>query len=305
LKNKSIALRLVLLSLGASLVSGLLPLFSIISAPLMRAIHNSSSAVALWPMAIASSVLVGVIVSEPLVALAVFSTWATICLYGEFEKRGYAGLAAAFCSIMVGVSLTVAGPFLMTKLFGFDYVGQIKEGLAGQLKILENSGGFEGKVLLSGVTPDQLLKVAPGVAFIWHLMSLSVAMMMGRRFGQMLGLRFERSAGEMRLLDLALPDFLVWITIFSFLFSFMDFGLPKLQTLGMNIFISATGLYFLQGLAILEFFFLAFRVGLLWRLLAYFVLVGQLFFILSVLGFIDFWLNLRWRMKKSRASETQ
>jgi hypothetical protein len=77
----------------------------------------------------------------------------------------------------------------------------------------------------------------------------------------------------------------------------MRLGSDDLLILGSNVFNVALILYFFQGLAVTEVFLLAMRAGLFFRLFTYFILIGQLFFVVSAIGVIDFWVDFRRRFK--------
>ena len=132
---------------------------------------------------------------------------------------------------------------------------------------------------------------------------LAFALMFGRRTAVLMGLRFERVAGEMRLLEFRVPDFLIWIAMFSFLLSFISVKPAWISTVSTNVFSVTMGFYFFQGLAVLEAAFLAFKVGNVTRFLTYLLVVGQLLFLLSVVGVIDYWVDFRRRIKRWRSSE--
>jgi uncharacterized protein YybS (DUF2232 family) len=62
-------------------------------------------------------------------------------------------------------------------------------------------------------------------------------------------------------------------------------------------------IYLFQGLAVLEVSFLAFRIGTFWKVLIYVLVVGQLFFLLSAVGVIDYWVDFRQRLTKWKRPE--
>ena len=69
----------------------------------------------------------------------------------------------------------------------------------------------------------------------------------------------------------------------------------------MNFFNLMMGLYFFQGLAVLEVLFLVFKSGSLMRFFVYFFIVGKLFFLLSAVGVIDYRVDFRRRLKQRKA----
>ena len=76
-----------------------------------------------------------------------------------------------------------------------------------------------------------------------------------------------------------------------------------ISVVALNVFNVVMGIYFFQGLAVLEVGFLTFRIGNFTRFLVYFIIVGQLFFLLSAVGIIDYWADFRKRMGNMRSRQ--
>src|SRR6185312_2927686 len=154
-----------------------------------------------------------------------------------------------------------------------------------------------------GVTAEGIVGQLPSMLIVVHVMSLAFALMLDRRMAQLFGLQYEKIASAIKLLDFKVPDPFIWLTMFSFLFSFVKVGPEWTSVVSLNVFNVMMGIYLFQGLAVLEVSFLAFRIGSFVRLLIYVLVVGQLFFLLSVVGVIDYWVDFRRRLRKWRANE--
>ena len=102
-----------------------------------------------------------------------------------------------------------------------------------------------------------------------------------------------------------LPDLCVWITLSAFLLTFFLKKSPILGPLWANVASICASLYFFQGFAILECFFADF-LGLksVWRFLLYMVLLMYLSFVVIFIGFADYWLDFRLRMRKKLENKT-
>jgi hypothetical protein len=232
-------------------------------------------------------------------AFLFFSLWVTIGLYQEFEEQGRGTFWTALFSVALGSSLVILGPSVVAHFLHLDLPALLKDSFEELLRQI--SSGKSLKDL--GVSAEGIVGQIPSMVVVVHVMSLAFALMLDRRMAQLFGLKYERIASAMKLLEFRVPDFLIWISMFSFLFSFVKVGPEWTSVVALNVFNVMMGIYFFQGLAVLEVSFLAFRIGSFVRLLVYVLVVGQLFFLLSVVGVIDYWVDFRRRMKKWRLNE--
>jgi glucan phosphoethanolaminetransferase (alkaline phosphatase superfamily) len=111
-------------------------------------------------------------------------------------------------------------------------------------------------------------------------------------------------------LNFRVPDGFIWVGMISFLGSFLKLNNETASVVSMNLLNVMIGLYFFQGLAVLESALRTFRAGPFSRFILYFIFVFQLFFILSAVGFVDYWVdfrkrldNLKLKMKKHNNEE--
>lgn len=271
-------------------------LFSFIGAPLLRVLHNVMGSRLYW---LSGLCMAGALIAAgggPL-GFLVLGLWVTIGLYGEWEKKGRAGVSRAIWAVVAGTLVSVMGPILLFRALGFDLAEALRESLGNVLKQIPSSQ--EPATWLSGVKIDAdfLVGQMPGMMGILILTSLAFALILDRRVAFLTGLRFERVASQMRLLEFRLPDGLIWVAMISFLLSFLKVGIPLVSTIALNVFNVLVAAYFFQGLAVLETAFLALRVGFLIRMVIYVFVVGQLFFVLSLVGLIDYWADFRRRLR--------
>lgn len=272
-------------------------LFVFLGTPLLRVLRGVFGSFRYWISGLAVTVLMlmggaGFL----MIAFLLFSLWISVGVYQEFEERGHGTLWAAAGSVILGSSVLFFGPMLLGPIFGIDITEVLKASISEMAK--QFSGGKSLSDL--GVSPDSVIAVIPSTVIILQMAGLAFALMLGRRAAVLTGVRLERVASEMRLLEFRVPDFLIWITMLSFLLSFTLAKQSLEASIAVNVFAVMMGLYFFQGLAVMEVGFLVYRVGNFVRLLIYFFIVGQLLPLLSVVGVIDYWIDFRKRMRKAK-----
>jgi hypothetical protein len=297
LSAKPSFLRFIVALVTATLMTAL---FTFLGTPLLRVLRNvfgpgkywiSGVLISLLPLAFNPNLLT--------VSFLLLSFWVTVGVYQEFEERGQGSFWIACLSIAAGSALLILGPIAWTKALGLDLVETLKGSLE---ELAKQSMGGKGLSEM-GVSSEAIVGQIPSLVIVVQTASLAFALMLDRKFAFLMGLRFEKIASQMRLLEFRVPEFLVWITMFSFLFSFIKMPQAWMSVLALNVFVVMMGLYFFQGLAVLELTFLVLRVGAFIRLLLYLFVVGQLFPLLSIVGVIDYWVDFRKRVKRWKLSE--
>lgn len=275
-----------------------------IGAPLLRVLRNQCGPKLFWSTGIVFALIVGFLGLVPM-AFLLGSTWLVVGLYSELEEQGKAGFWSALSVVIFGTILVIGGPILWARSTGVDLTSVLSEGIQQFLNQLQSKNQSTETSLLSGMKIDAhfIISQMPSAMFILHLASLAFALMFDRKTATMFGLRFERIASQIRLLEFRAPDILIWITMISFLFSFLKIGSEAMTIVSMNLFNSLLGIYFFQGLAVLEVLLLVLRAGVFTRIIVYFVIVGQLFFLLSIVGIVDFWVDFRSRFRKKGIKE--
>lgn len=269
-------------------------------APMLRALRNHYGSVIYWVSGVLVSVAIGsVMPAVGMFVLILFSLWVTVGCYQEFEERGHASFWTAALSVAAGSLIILEGSHLWANSLGLDLASEFKS----NLEIIAQQLSTSGKKLSDyGISAESIMGQIPSMVIGLEMTCLAFALMFGRRTAALMGLQFERVASEMRLLEFRVPDFAIWITMFSFLLSFMSIKPEWISTVSTNVFSVMMGFYFFQGLAVLETGFLVFKVGNVMRFLTYLLVVGQLLFLLSVVGIIDYWVDFRRRIKRWRSS---
>ena len=103
------------------------------------------------------------------------------------------------------------------------------------------------------------------------------------------------------LASFRVPDAFIWITTASIFGAFYRHGNEMIETISINAINVLAVIFFFQGLAIASHLFRAYKISAFWQGLWYFVLVLQLFFLVSLVGFADYWLDFRERLTRKPA----
>lgn len=272
--------------------------FALLGAPIVRVLRNVFGRTFFWTSGL---LLIAVAYAAQFYSVAILcgAVWVLVGIYAEFEERGLAHFWTAFISIGISSLVTIGAIGLRAYSKGFTLFQFVEE----ELRALFQAAGKMQSSIQSEVSPATLAHQMPSMVFIILTFCLGFALMLDRRASRMLNLRFERFSTSLRTLEFRVPDIFIWVGMFSFLFSFLDLKNEILSVVSINIFNSLVGLYFFNGLAVLEVMLLVFRAGFFTRLVAYLVLVGQLFFVLSIVGYIDYWIDFRSKFKKIKKAE--
>ncbi|MBI2986979.1 MAG: DUF2232 domain-containing protein [Deltaproteobacteria bacterium] len=182
----------------------------------------------------------------------------------------------------------------------------LRENLEISLKVYEKIG-FSGESLevLRGRAPqiiDVMLRIMPALTFaIFVAVILMNLFFLCRRFPDH-HLAFV-STGDVR--EWKSPEPLIWCFILSGFSLFLPTG-EVVKSLALNFFLAVAVFYFLQGLAIVAYYFHHKKVPYFWRSLAYALIVFEQLFTLFVagLGLFDLWGDFR-RLKKKDLNPSQ
>lgn len=271
-----------------------------LGAPLLRVLRNVYGSIPYWILGAAVGIATFII--DPTLSVLLLSMWLMIGIYGEFESRGRGGFWPGAMGVAVAVLISWQMPGWL-RAHGIPASESVGDGLEALVKRIESNPEQKSWLETFGVDPNVLLGQVPSMLALAFILSLSFSLMMAPRVATALRVRFDRYVGSGRLLDFKVPDVLVYVFIFSFLFSFLNLGHPWVNTLALNLLQIMVALYFFQGLAVLESAFLLYRVDPIVRLLIYILVVAQLFFLLSLVGLADFWLDIRLRLRRWRFSK--
>lgn len=277
-------------------------LFSFLGAPILRVVRGVGGKTLYW---ISGAIICGLMQMGGLGLMAplVVGTWVCLGVYAEFEDRGRADVWAAFWSVFLGTVFCGLSFGLTVQTTGIDPSEILKQSFEPIFAQLPKEN--QAVSLLTGLQLDlqHFVNQLPSMAAVLVMSSLAFALILDRKMAVLTRLRFERAATGIRLLEFRIPDVFVWVVLLSFLFSFLKTGIPWQAIVALNIFNVMMAAYFFQGLAVLETAFLVFRVGTWTKALIYIFIVGQLFFLVSLVGLIDYWVDFRRRFRGIPSAE--
>ena len=264
----------------------------ILVAPIIRVAFKHHSRVAFWVAFTLGIVFLAWIGLTP-IAISLLSITLTVGIFSEifdkFKKLFTAGFISLVVSALVTVFLTQR--WLMSK--GTTLTLRLQEQVELVIKQAQQMNS------MIKLNPAHLVGQSPSVLVALLILSLALALILESSVTKLMKLPMEK-VENLNLLSFRLPDSYIWIAMFSFLFSFWNFGDEFLGLIATNIVNVMVVLYFLQGLAVTETFFVALRFGFFIRFMTYVVFLVQLFFLVAAIGLIDFWVEFRKRFVRIR-----
>lgn len=258
--------------------------FSFLAAPALRVVEQRISRVFYWSYGLLWLLLMW----HPatfMLGLLLLKIWFVIGIYGELEfkfaLRPY-----------LNMSLSALGSTLLVVCLGYWIANSIHFDVLSEV---EKSMGPLLKGTASEWLPVSFISLVPAILFFLNLSNLVFAIALDRRFSEILSIPFSVPVKHPRLLDFRASEFLIWPFLLTLFGAFYK-GTPELASkIMMNLMISFAGIFFFQGLAVVESLLYAIRAGLLVRILVYVLLVGQMFLLLVAIGLVDYWVDIRSR----------
>jgi hypothetical protein len=291
--------KLILLALTGFLLSILTFFFG---APFLRVLRRTYGRSVYWILGIVFS-----LVASSLWFL-VASFWILIGVYDEVERAGKGLWTAVILSVSLsgGFGGLVAVSLLKAK--GFETREQIV-GLVGELIDMarEQIGLFvklnANTSSAPAIDPAVLLDQLPSLVIMVMLFSLANAILFERKVCEWFRLPklSLNHQDPKKLLEFKVPDGFIWVALLALLFFTYSFNIKELEILALNVVNVSAVLYFFQGLAVMEAYLAFVKAGFFMRFLTYFIIVGQLFILLSIVGLVDFWAGFRARIEKLKS----
>ena len=210
--------------------------------------------------------------------------------YSDLLELEWTPLSSGAISLSVTTMLGGVGFGLWMALQGQGWYPNLVETIKtsfGQSPLL--NGGLK-------VSIEDLLLQAPSGFVVLMMVAVALLLLMEPRLKEWAGLKGATSLQHLK--EFRLPDVFVWITIGSLLGSFVQMDMKWLQVLSMNLLNICVLLYFFQGLAVVVHIFDWMKMSAFWRTLWLVLIVLQLFLMVSVIGVMDYWLDIRQRLKR-------
>jgi hypothetical protein len=237
----------------------------------------------------------------PLYALTFVALTVLVGVYAEIEEYGVSVFVAGTIGVMSATGVVFGGLGLWARLSNLRLGEELRRLLDPFIAQLTQN-------TTSTVSSEAILQQLPSAIVIMLSLALAVALI-GERKAQNRS-RAEALEGSNKGGDSAealkaeglaafrLPDLTVWLVTVAIAGAFLKHGIPVLETVSLNLLNLLFVLYFFQGLAVISHAFRVFKIGPVWQAIWYVLLVLQLFLMVSVLGFADYWLEFRERLSR-------
>ena len=262
----------------------------------MRAVRLAFGRLPFWAgFALASASLA--VAGLPAYALLVFSLVVLVGVYTDVEEHGGSVFISGFTGVLTAVGTTA--------LCGGLWLHRAKIHLLDEVRSLLTQ--FEAATVNANSTftinADTFIQQLPSAAVIALLVALGIALIGETKLLSWVGYpKVQSPASDQRLSMFRIPDVFVWVAIAAIFGSFVKHGQAQVELVSLNVLNVLVVMFFFQGIAIVSQAFRTFKVSPFWRGLWYVVLVFQLFFLVSLVGFADFWVEFRERLARKPAA---
>lgn len=267
----------------------------VLGAPLLRVLRQAFGPRAFWILGLTVTGVAWLLNLQPF-ALIIGSVWMTLGAYTEFERKGLGWWISGVLGVSLGSLVATGGLWAAFKQNGINTYAEV-------VKLAEQ---FTSKVQemnpAAKLDPELLVQQLPSTVVILLMITLAVGLIFERRVFSWLNMPHEKTASQLKLLEYRVPEYLVWVAMVAFLLTMVSFGGKAIAILAVNIVNVCIVLYLFQGLAVLEVFLNSMKAGVFIRVLTYLILFGQLLLVLSVVGWADYWLDFRRRIRKMTAT---
>lgn len=265
------------------------------SAPLVVLRNNEGR----WAFLLATFVATAVLLLTKSYGLAIPFVLSTMLVYVFVEgiELGAGIFRSAFTALSLGSGASLIGLVLWAKHQNALVTDVVRQ----QLKELLASLPQMQPQIQVQLDLEHLLQMMPSAIVILMAVSLWIGVLFGQKFSN---LGSQSKFARLKPRDFDVPEAMVWVLILSLPGAFLSPEGSLTQIVAMNVFNLMAFIYFLKGLAVIGTYFFASRMSVLWKSLFYVVLISQLFLLVSILGLVDVWLNLKVRLVKKSTEES-
>ncbi|MBX7230685.1 MAG: YybS family protein [Bdellovibrionales bacterium] len=218
----------------------------------------------------------------------------TVGLAAELEKKRMTLFNIGFWSVLFPLAFIFAAFAIWIEKIGPGWPKIIIQQVETQLSLVPRWNE------LIKLNAQEITQQIPSLVIILFIFSLFISWLLSDRVSKIFGLK--SGLESLRLNHFTVPDIVVWTFLFSFAGAFLK-GTPGwLAIIATNFLNVCIVIFFLQGLAVITTFFALMRVGWIWRVFFLTVLVTQLFILVSLIGFADYWMGFRVRLARKKLS---
>ncbi len=269
----------------------LVPSTGVLAAAPMRALRASFNRWAYWLAMVAVSALFFAI-GFGVYGLIALALGVLMGVFAEVEEHGGTAFVAGFTAILASAGVTALAGSLWTKATRTNLLAPIRDSAnAFVTRMAElNQQGV--------MSADDVMKHLPSIFIAALMLALAFALLWSPLIARLFALSPEPETQKAPLTRYRVPDIGVWITIIALFGAFFRHGVVWAQVTSLNILNIVVVAYFFQGLAVITEAFKVYRVGPFWRAIWYTLIVLQLFLMVSVIGFVDFWVDFRERLAR-------
>ncbi len=260
----------------------------------MRALRKTYGRAAFWTAFVLISFGIMAFVS-PSYGLLILSMSMMIGVYSEIEEQGRPVFTSGFVAALAAIGTTVIGVALWIRRTKISLVDSVREQVTPLVDKLVAMNGN------ASVSVDAVVQQLPSGMVIGLITALAIALMGEGRLLNWLGEVDSSSSQERNLSSFRVPDLFVWLAIAAIFGAFFRHGNTLAETISLNVLNILVVVFFFQGLAVVAHAFRTYRVSPFWQGLWYIVLVIQLFLLVSLVGFVDFWMEFRERLSRKPA----
>lgn len=240
------------------------------------------------------------LVGLPVYALLVFALAVVVGVYADVEEHGGSVFTAAFVGVLTAIGSAAFSGGLWLHQAKIHLLDEVKKLLAGF-----EPGAAMGNMGIS-INQETFIQQLPSMTVIGLIVALGLALIFERRLLFWVGSPKDESIeGASKFSTFRIPDVFVWLTIAAIFGAFFKHGNSLIEMISINSLNVLAVMFFFQGLMIVAQAFRVFKVAPFWRNLWYIVFVFQLFFLVSLIGFADFWIEFRERLTRKPATQNK
>lgn len=264
----------------------------------MRVLRRGYGRTPFWMGLMIASLLVGVFVSLSY-GLLILALTVAVGVFAEIEDHGGEVFTSGFAATMAAIGLSV----LAVGMWIHQTKGHLLEDVRSELvPLVDKIATMNSSAVVS---VDSVIQQLPSGLVIGVIIAIAISLIAEARMMAWFGLVVQkRPAGapeSLRLSSFRVPDVFIWLSIVAIFGAFFRHGNELAEAVSINTLNVLVVSYFFQGLAVASRAFRVYKISAFWRSLWYVVLVLQLFLLVSLVGFVDFWLDFRERLARKPA----
>lgn len=288
------AARIFFYSAWAVIMTGLTYILGAVS---LKALRRKFGRIGYWGISTALSAVFFAL-SLKMFAIAFFSLVVLIGVFSELEEMGFSLKISAFFALTINALLSSGAMVFWIYSTGPKWSQQVLATLEAMLKPLAEINPH------IQIKHYELMLVIPSVVLILWIAAIYLAILLESKLVSEDVATTTTAADQPKLsmrrqlVELKMPDAIVWIFTASLLGTFGGFGNQYVEAVAANVLNVCTMLFFLQGIAVVAKFFEKLRISAFWQTLLMVLVVLYLFLFVSLIGLTDYWLDYRSRMAK-------